>query len=147
LHDYESGRSEPGATELVKLFEILEVSPNRLLLGTDNPLGAASESGVLVALARMSVVKPERALGLSLFILPLVATLIGKIGGATLMALASIADETLRARDPEAFQDLAKLVAELEKVDAKALAAMPPEQQQQVIADIQGRVGRSRPTT
>lgn len=139
LHDYESGRSKPGARELLRLCEILEASPNRLLLGTETPY--IGSGGVLLSLVGLARTKPEKALALSMMLVPLVAAVLSKIGNESLVALATMADETLRARDPETFLHLAKMVAEFEKLDAVALSKMPADQQQEVIADIQNSVG------
>lgn len=38
LHDYESGKTKPGAREILLLTETLEVTPNWLLCGTEEPL-------------------------------------------------------------------------------------------------------------
>jgi len=140
LHQYESGVRKPGARELIKLCEVLEVSPNRLLLGNEIPFTGQGE-GLCLSLARMARSKPGVVLGLSVILVPLVAAAMSKVGGDTLFALATLADESLRARDPETFQTLSKLMVELEKFDFKALSHMSESEKEQAIATIQRRIG------
>lgn len=138
LHDYESGRSKPGAKELLRLCEALEVTPNRLLLGVESPYGGAG--GVLLPLVEMARSAPEKALGLSVIILPLVATTLAQIGNESLVALATMADETFRARDPERFFHFSKLIAEFESFDFSEYKKLPEDEQKKRIAEIQARV-------
>jgi transcriptional regulator with XRE-family HTH domain len=138
LHDYESGRSMPGAKELVKLCQVLEVTPNRLLLGMDD-LSTLS-GGVLVALIGLAKAKPTQALALSAFLLPWVSAVLSKIGYESLMALGTLADETLRARDPETYRHLSIFVAEIQGVDFDALARMSPAEKDKAMAEIGKRM-------
>lgn len=119
LHQYESGARKPGARELLLLCKALEVSPNRILLGTEEPfLGAV---GVLVPLARLSRADPKKALITSMLMMPVVASILNSIGDNTLIGLATLADESLRARDPETFSKLSKLVAEFTGLDDRSI--------------------------
>ena len=134
LHQYEAGSRKPGSKELVKLCEVLEVSPNRLLFGMEDPFGETG--GILRPLARLSKTDPHRALGLSLMMLPMMASLLSAIGGETMEAIATIADEALRAREPETYRQLSQLMRALAKEDLKALAALPKDAQTQRMAEL-----------
>lgn len=139
LHDYESGRSKPGARELIKLCHVLEVSPNRILLGTEDPF--AGSGGVLVSLVRLARTKPAMAAVFSAFLVPLAAAILARVGSDTLLALSALGDEALRSRDPEAFRYLSMIIAECERVDPKALMQMSEEERQKVFMEIHRKVG------
>lgn len=144
LHDYESGRSKPGAKELVKLCQVLEVTPNRLLLGSEDL--TTQSGGVLVALVRMAKAKPTHALAFSAFLLPWVAAVLSKIGHESLVALGTLADETLRARDPETYRHLSLLVAEMQKIDWEAFSKMSPDEKNKAMVAIGERMEEMRPS-
>lgn len=144
LHDYESGRSKPGARELVKLCEALQVTPNRLLLGSENPIPGTS--GVLVALLNLSREKPEKALALSMMLLPLMSAVLKAVGNETLLALATIADETVRARDPETFLELSRMVSQFGEIDAKAVAGMNADEKKEFVTGLEKKILRPSKT-
>ncbi|WP_374264579.1 helix-turn-helix domain-containing protein [Zoogloea sp.] len=127
LHQYETGSRKPGTKELLKLCEVLEVTPNRLLFGLEEPFGKVD--GVLRPLARLAQTDPGKALGLAAMMMPIIAAILSKVGAETLEAIATIADETLRSRDPETFTQFANLVRDLSKEDVKALVAQPKDAQ------------------
>lgn len=139
LHDYESSRSMPGAKELVKLCQALEVSPNRLLLGVED-LPTQTE-GVLVPLIALAKARPTQALAFSAFLLPWVAATLSKIGHESLVALGTLADETLRARDPETYRHLSIFVKEIQRIDFEAIAKMSEAERNGVMAAIAKRLG------
>lgn len=119
LHQYESGARKPGARELLVLCKALEVSPNRILLGTEEPFPGTV--GVLAPLARLSKSDPKKALITGMLMMPVVASILSSIGDNTLMGLATLADESLRARDPEMFSKLSKLVADFTGIDDQSI--------------------------
>lgn len=139
LHQYESGKTKPGAREILKLCEILEISPNRLLTGSEDPF--IGSSGVLLALVAMARTEPQKAAVLSALLVPLMASILSSIGNETLIALATIADETIRARDPESFSHLAKMVSEIGAVDSHAVSKMSPDERKQASIDLTRKVG------
>lgn len=143
LHDYESGRSKPGAREIVKLCDALEISPNRLLLGSETTY--VGTGGVLLSIVGMARKEPGKAAVLSGFLVPLLTAVLSKIGNESLVAIATITDETLRARDPETFKNLATLVAEFAQFDLGEMTDMTPEQQVQAIRDIIKKSGLPSP--
>lgn len=53
--------------------------------------------------------------------MPVVASILSSIGDNTLMGLATLADESLRARDPEMFSKLSKLVADFTGIDDQSI--------------------------
>lgn len=130
LHQYESGARKPGARELVLLCKALEVSPNRLLLGTEEPF--VGTSGVLAPLVRLAKTEPQKALGVAVLMMPTMAAILNAIGDNALFGLATLADEALRARDPETFAQLSKMTAEFLGVDEEALKGKSKEELQEV---------------
>lgn len=138
LHQYETGKTKPGAREIIKLCQALEISPNRLLLGHETPYPV---DGLFTGLFALSKTKPIEAAMWSALFMPLAARVLSKVGSETLFALATLADETLRARDPEAFQGLSKWVAELGKMDIERFSALSPEEQQTWFHELQQKLG------
>lgn len=130
LHQYESGARKPGARELVLLCQALEVSPNRVLLGTEEPF--LSAEGVLVPLVKLAKTNPGEALAIGALMIPMVAAILASIGNSTLMGLATLADETLRARDPETFSQLSKLVAEFKNINPEDCKGKSKEELQEI---------------
>lgn len=96
----------------------------------------------IVGLARK---EPGKAAVLSSFLVPVLATILSKIGNESLFAIATITDETLRARDPETFENLAKLVAMFAELDLGEMSDKPPEQMVQDIRDILKKSGLPLP--
>lgn len=56
-----------------------------------------------------------------MLMMPVVASILNSIGDNTLIGLATLADESLRARDPETFSKLSKLVAEFTGLDDRSI--------------------------
>lgn len=129
LHQYEAGTRKPGARELVLLCRALEVSPNRVLLGTEEPF--ASGNGILVPIARLAKTDPKKALAIAALMMPTVAAMLNSIGDNTLIGLATLADEALRAREPEMFDDFSKFVAEWNE-SSESLIGKPKEEAEQI---------------
>lgn len=125
LHQYESGARRPGAKELKRLCEVLEVSPNRLLFGSEQPF--ASSGGVLRSILKVSSSEPQRAVAISALVLPLAASILNSIGRETLEALATIADEAIRARDPETYDRLQDMISAFFDPETDTLKNLPPE--------------------
>lgn len=144
LHQYESGSRKPGARELLKLCEVLEVTPNRILFGLEDPF--VRVEGVLRPLARLSKTDPTKALSISALMMPMMALLLSIIGAETLEAIATIADESLRAREPETYKQLANLVRDLSAENLKELGAQPREIQEQRIRDLLKKSGLPVPS-
>lgn len=134
LHQYEAGTRKPGSRELLALCKALEVSPNRVIFGTEEPFATAS--GVLVPLAKLARTDPNRALSQAALIMPLVAAILASIGDNTLMGLATLADEALRARDPENFTRLSKLLAEFDGINPDTLVGKSKEELEQFAANL-----------
>lgn len=67
LHDYESGKTKPGARELLLLTETLEATPNWLLCGTEEPLKKREGLKALIKLRNSPLM-----LMVSMLVLPVV---------------------------------------------------------------------------
>ncbi len=137
LHGYESGRSKPGAKELLKLCQVLEVTPNRLLLGTDDL--SVKAGGVLVALVRMAREQPTQALAFSAFFLPWVGVILSRLGHEPLIALSTLIDEILKSRDLATYKHLETLISELQKLDIAGMSTMSDKEKQELMTEIQNR--------
>lgn len=145
LHQYESGARKPGARELILLCQALEVSPNRLLLGSENPFQKAS--GVLVPLAKLARSEPQKALAVGLLMIPMVSAILATIGDETLNGLATLADETLRARDPETYASLSALVDEMLAVKKQDIQGKSPDEMQSIAVGLFEKAGLPVPAT
>lgn len=139
LNQYESGARKPGTRELFKLCQVLEVSPNRILFGSEAPF-EKTPRGAVTALAIMAKSDPVRAAGLSAVVIPLAASVLSKIGSEALFAIATLIDEILRERDPETYQALAAMIFELRSVPFEDFVNSPPEQREAFLNEIAKRI-------
>lgn len=142
LHQYEAGTRKPGARELVLLCKALEVSPNRVLLGTEEPFAGAN--GILVPIARLAKTDPKKALAMAALMMPTVAAMLSSIGDNTLIGLATLADEALRTREPEMFDSFSRFVAEWDEA-SDSLVGKSKEETEQIAKDIFEKSGLMPP--
>lgn len=107
LHDYESGRTKPGARELGLLCEAMRVTPNWLLLGTEDPF---KERRGLKALLQLR--SGPAMLAVSTLILPIA---MGTFNEDELEALLTLIATILEAQDKDLyrrFSAMAEIFAE-----------------------------------
>lgn len=95
LHDYESGRTKPGAKETKLLCETLEVTPNWLIFGNEEPFKKRDGLRALVKLKDSPLM-----VMVSMLILP---TLISTFDDDQLEALLTIMATMLEARNRPAY--------------------------------------------
>ena len=94
LHGYERGRTKPGARELRLLSETLRVSPNRLLLGTDD---FETERPRFTALYRKFRTRPGLINIVGMMLFPMAAALLDEHEAESLLTLV---DSLIRGKDP-----------------------------------------------
>lgn len=96
LHGYERGRTKPGAREIRLLCAALQISPNRLLFGTDEFDANPSE---FTSFYRKVRARPELAALFYTMCMPLMASLMDE---EEVMSLLRIVAGLMRARNPGA---------------------------------------------
>lgn len=97
LHDYESGRTKPGARELRSLCELLEVTPNWLVFGAEEPFAPRPGLKSLVKLRNGG----PMAMMVAVFVVPLI---IAALDEQELESLLALIGALVEARDPEGFK-------------------------------------------
>lgn len=98
LFGYESGRTKPGTKEIRLLAQALQVNPNRLLFGTDEPFKPRTGLRALVKFRQ----SPAIILIATILIPMIFATLDDEQIESVLTLLASLVE----ARDPDAYKKL-----------------------------------------
>ncbi|MDD5176061.1 MAG: helix-turn-helix transcriptional regulator [Sterolibacterium sp.] len=107
LHDYESGRTKPGARELKILCELLEITPNLMIFGTEEPLKPREGLRSLVKLRS----GPAMFVA-AMFLIPIIAASLDEDQIESLLVLVA---SLLEARDKETYRNvsaIAEVVAE-----------------------------------
>lgn len=117
LHGYERGRTKPGAREIRLLSVALNVSPNKLILGSDDFASGAPE---FTSFYRKLRARPELAAVFSAMCMPLVAALLDEEEVRSLMLLVT---SLLKARNPQAADQM--LAAAQEAMAALNNATLP----------------------
>ena len=103
LHGYERGRTKPGARELRLLSETLRVSPNRLLLGTDD---FETERPRFTALYRKFRTRPGLINIVGTILFPMAVGLLDEHEAESLLTLI---DSLIRSKDPVTGRRMAVL--------------------------------------
>lgn len=103
LFGYEAGRTRPGAREIRLIAEVLKVSPNRLLFGSEEPFEVRKGVSTLVTMAASN---PITAVVASMFLLPMAAAVLREEEKVAFMSLLMAMVE---ARDKEAFKKIRAL--------------------------------------
>lgn len=101
LHDYESGRTKPGAREIKILCEILGVTPNWVLFGTETPLEPRTGLRALIKLKNSPVWFMT-----SMILLPIIA---GVLDEDQLEALLVLVASMVEARDKDTYAQVSAL--------------------------------------
>ena len=101
LHDYESGRTQPGAREIKVLCEILGVTPNWVLFGTETPLEPRTGLRALVKLENSPVWFMT-----SMVLMPIIAAVLDE---DQLEALLVLVASMIEARDKDAYAQASAL--------------------------------------
>lgn len=117
LHGYERGRTKPGAREIRLLSTALNISPNRLILGSDD---FHSQRPTFTSLYRKVKARPELASLVLVMYLPIVTPLFDEDELASLLTLLVA---LVRSRDPKAAEHMQIAAEEVAAaVDAHTLA-------------------------
>lgn len=98
LYGYEVGRTKPGAREIKLLSEALEVTPNRLILGTDEPFRRAMLRGKI----KQKISPSTSKVTFGLFSQALMSALDNDQADAIMTLLISLVE----GRDKELFKQL-----------------------------------------
>lgn len=111
LINYEAGRHKPGARELRLLCDALEVSPNHLIYGTEEP--HSRKSGLADTLLNMgeAAIVPAAMLG------PMFGAMLGKDDTRTIL---NLIESLLKAKDPIGYahvMEIAGVFNEFSKKD------------------------------
>lgn len=101
LHDYESGRTKPGAREIKILCEILGVTPNWVLFGSETPLEPRTGLRALIKLRNSPVWFMT-----SMILMPIIA---GVLDEDQLEALLVLVASMVEARDKDAYAQVSAL--------------------------------------
>lgn len=101
LHDYESGRTKPGAREIKILCEILGVTPNWVLFGTETPLEPRTGLRALIKLKNSPVWFLT-----SMILMPIIA---GVLDEDQLEALLVLVASMVEARDKDTYTQVSAL--------------------------------------
>lgn len=123
LINYEAGRHKPGARELRLLCDALEVSPNHLIYGTEEP--HSRNSGLADTVLNMG----EGAIALAVFLGPMLGAMLGKDDTRIVL---SLIESLLKAKDPIGYAHVMKLVDVFSKFHDKSR-----EEQEKQIAELQ----------
>lgn len=110
LINYEAGRHKPGTRELRLLCDALEVSPNHLIYGTEEP---HSQS---VGLADTVLNMGEAAIAPALFLGPMLGAMLGKDDTRTILTLI---ESLLKAKDPVGYAHVMELVGVFKDFSSK----------------------------
>lgn len=102
LINYEAGRHKPGARELRLLCDALEVSPNQLIYGSEEP------HALTIGLADTILNMGTAAILPSAVIVPMIGSMLGK--DDTRMIL-SLLESLLKAKDPEGYALIMELLS------------------------------------
>jgi transcriptional regulator with XRE-family HTH domain len=102
LHDYESGRTKPGARELLLLAEVLEATPNWLLCGTEEPFKKREGLASLIKLRNSPLM-----LMVSMLVLPVVMQ---SLSEDELEALLTLISSMIEAKDKSTYRHISATV-------------------------------------
>lgn len=123
LINYEAGRHKPGARELRLLCDALEVSPNLLIYGTEEPhirtIGLADS---LLSMGEAAIV-PAAILG------PMLGAMLGKDDTRIVL---SLIESLLKAKDPVGYAGVMEFVGVFNEINKKS-----PEEIKQHVAELQ----------
>lgn len=123
LINYEAGRHKPGARELRLLCDALEVSPNHLIYGSEEP--HARSTGLADIILNMG----EAAIVPAIFLGPMLSVMLGK--DDTRMVL-SLIESLLKAKDPAGYAAVMKFVEAIRDISNKA-----PDEKKRMIEELQ----------
>lgn len=101
LINYEAGRHKPGARELRLLCDALEVSPNHLIYGTEEP--HSKSAGLADTVLNMG----DAALIPAAFLGPMLGAMLGKDDTRTILTLV---ESLLKAKDPVGYATIMEMV-------------------------------------
>lgn len=101
LINYEAGRHKPGARELRMLCDALEVSPNQLLYGTEEP--HSRTTGLADTILNMG----QAAIAPTLLIAPMLGSMLGKDDTRMLL---NLIESLLKAKSPQDYAHVMEIV-------------------------------------
>ena len=123
ISKYEAGQNKPGTRELRLLCDALEVSPNHLIYGTEEP--HSRTSGLADTLLNMG----KGAIAPAVFLGPMFGAMLGKDDTRIVL---SLIESLLKAKDPVGYAHVMEIVGVFSKFDEKT-----PEEQKRQIAELQ----------
>ncbi|MBT9466779.1 helix-turn-helix transcriptional regulator [Hydrogenophaga sp.] len=150
LHGYERGRTKPGAREIRLLSAALNISPNRLILGSDD---FHSQRPTFTSLFRKVKARPQLAGMILVMYLPLITPLFDEDELASLLTLLVA---LVRSRDPGSAEHMVIAAEEVAiAVDGHTLVdgsrTITEDELMALIASVQAkvadRVSRLTPNT
>ena len=101
ISKYESGQNKPGAREIRLLCDALEVSPNQLIYGTEEPLRKS------VGLAESLLDMGQGAVLPVVLIAPMLGAMLGREDTRTLL---NLIESLLRAKSPQDYAAIMEIV-------------------------------------
>lgn len=101
ISKYEAGQNKPGTRELRLLCDALEVSPNQLIYGTEEPHKQA------IGLADTLISMGESAAMPALIVAPIVVAMLGK---DDIRLILNLIETVLKAKSPEDYRMVMELV-------------------------------------
>ena len=140
IHGYESGKTKPGAKEIIQLSEVFGETPNWLLCGTEEPL--KKRTG-LSSLASMKEA-PHVVLGLLMVLAPTVFAILNEDELASILTLI---DSMIEGKNPKLHRYLTESMATIvgivgdgstEKMAAFSKLAQDPS----ALAEIQEKMAK-----
>lgn len=123
LINYEAGRHKPGTRELRLLCDALEVSPNHLIYGTEEPhILSVGLADTILSLGEAAIV-PAAFLG------PMLGAMLGKDDTRIVL---SLIESLLKAKDPVGYAHIMEFVDVFKEMSQKS-----PQEIKQQVADMQ----------
>lgn len=115
ISKYEAGLNKPGTRELRLICDALEVSPNQLIYGTEEPHKHA------IGLADTLIGMGESAILPVTLIAPLLAAMLGK---DDLRMILSLIETVLKAKSPEDYRMVIELVQVFKEIPQQERGAL-----------------------
>lgn len=108
LFGYEGGRTKPGAREIRLLAEALEVNPNRLLFGTDEPFSPGAGLSTLVKLRQSPAI-------VMVSLIPLLPIILAVLDDEQIKALVTMIGSMIEARNKEEYVRISSFIEVMAK--------------------------------
>lgn len=119
LINYEAGRHKPGAKELKLICDALQVSPNFLIYGTEQPY--AIDNGLAKSLLTMG----PAALPSLIILIPMISAFLDHDEKRVILELI---DTLIKAKSPEVYADLMTVLKAIPKADEVDFKSLHPNE-------------------